>query len=460
MSILQMFRAWLNLPSTDVEQTKDLYYNERFFSGTQGLKAARHCPIPYEPSSPRNAEIRALPSADLVNKKHVNLSHNGTPNQQHRIACQDPTSVDYLAVTPYVQQKAVINLFLDQVKGYSNQRQWDRAIAICRKVLALDPQQVQAYWLMGKIYQAKEEPYEAMGYYAEALILQPESIEIYSELGSLYQGLQEWQQAIDYYQQAIALASTASTPEAIGALNVAQAGLIESQIQHQRQPKETPHSVDAIYESLSLSPETFTAQEHCEMAYLLLKQGDGDNAIESFKRAIQCQPSCTEAHLQLGALFEERQQWQDAMFHYKQAVYESELSDRMSLNPLRERHQLIDITADAAADHSPSFKSELKDDGIADNRPSQPKVALTALPSASSTVNNSPKPGALEAIPHLQEADPLLSSVQSFVSLAHSYEQHGDIEKAITHYRNALSLDPDNQDIHQRLNLVLAQQTA
>lgn len=508
MSILHMFRSWLlNGPSAvEVEQTKDLYYNERFFSGTQGLKAARYCQIPYNPSPSDAAAVKTAPllpevlaaepqqstqaqtspGLDSQGKDNFNsqLNSHGYSNQQGLVTRKNPTSVGYLAVNPHESKPTLVSLFLDQAKGYSRQSKWDEAIEICRKVLVIDPHQIAAHRLMGTICRAKEQPYVAIGHYANALTLQPQSAEIYSDLGALYQDLEEWERAIDYYQKAIDLASAASTSEAIAASKVAQAGLIESQIQHQRQPKEAPHSVDSVYHSLTLSPETFTAQEHCEMAYLLLQQGDGDNAMECFRRAIQCRPSHGEAHLQLASLLEERQQWQEAMLHYKQAVQVVEPSTQMPLTQGQAQHKFIaaapDVTPDVAPDAAPKVALNAMPNTVADHPQTVSEPGGDAYPSieasstdlSSSPVSHSPsviKSTSLASptpVPlpdkdtDATDADPLISSVQAFLSLALSYEQHGDIEKAITHYRNALSLDPRNQDIHQKLNLVLAQQTA
>ena len=459
MSLFQGFRHWFNRPSLlapSKPARNDAYYNQHFFE-TQDLKAVRYRQVQSQPLSP-TAHLAKIGSSDaqvapLVPGRgpervtsRATCANNGSLHHQPLNQGQHSELTEGLSIQPHKASHTVVSLFLDQAKGYASQAQWDKAIAVCRKVMALDPKQAEAHRLMGNALNAMDQPYEAMGYYADALVLHPQSIAVYTNLGHLYHDLQQWGQAIVYYQTAIELAAAASTPDDLAAAKAAQAGLIATQIAHKRQTNQTQHQVDVIYHSLSLSPETFTAQEHCEMGHLLLQQGDGDNALECFRRAIDCQPSYVAAHFQLAALLEERQQWQEAMFHYKQAsdrpqqALQPEQGTRTPLNPRHpQRHH-----------HS------------------APKLSTLTPPSPNTAIRSSDipplSPAPLPTLTAHQDSseplfDPLVASIQSFVALARSYEEHGDLEKAITHYRNALSLDPKNQDIHQELTLVLAQQT-
>lgn len=178
------------------------------------------------------------------------------------------------------------------------------------------------------------------------------------------------------------------------------------------------------------------------MGDLLLQQGDGDNALECFQRAIECQPSCVTAHLQLAALLEERQQWKEAMFHYKQA------SDRPQQTLPPEKGTPTPLNPSQTQRHHHSTP-----------KPSAPS-ALSPNTATSSAEIKPLGPAPLPTLTaHRDSSDPLVASIQSFVALARSYEEHGDLEKAIAHYRNALSLDPKNPDLHRELTLVLGQQT-
>ena len=48
-------------------------------------------------------------------------------------------------------------------------------------------------------------------------------------------------------------------------------------------------------------------------------------------------------------------------------------------------------------------------------------------------------------------------SIESLLSLARSYGQHGNFEKAVTHYKNALRLDPNAANVYRELADVLTQ---
>lgn len=458
MPLFQGFRHWFNRPSLLASSKpirNDAYYNQYFFE-TQDLKAVRYRHVQTQPLSP-TAHLAKTVSSDsqvailalgeggervpptVTSAQKGSLHHQPLNQAQH-------SGFNGLTKGPSMQthkaSHTVVSLFLDQAKGYASQSQWDKAIAVCHKVMALDPKQAEAHRLIGNALYAMKHPYEAMGYYADALVLHPQSIALYTDLGHLYQDLQQWEQAITYYQTAIDLASTSSTTDDIATTKAAQAGLIAAQIAGKRQTHKKQHQVDTIYHSLSLSPETFTAEEHSEMGELLLQQGDGDNALECFHRAIECQPSCVAAHLQLAALLEERQQWKAAMFHYKQA------SDRPQQILQLEQGTSTPLSPSQTQRHHHSAPKSSAPSALSPNTATSPSGIKPLGPPSSPTVTA-----------HRDSSDPLVASIQSFVALARSYEEHGDLEKAIAHYRNALSLDPKNPDLHRELTLVLGQQT-
>lgn len=535
MAILQSFRNWFShfssFEHSGVSSKK--LYNQAFFE-THVTEACRYRQAHVDSLSSSEPLATLMASSDQiaapVNAEESSGIFNGLDHvssfTDNGVTQKQTSLTNEAASTPALSIRSigssVVSLLLDQAKGYGRQGTWDKAIATCNKVLALDPQQGEAYRLMGQAHQSMDNPYDAMGYYANALVAQPQSVQLHTNLGRLYHDLQNWEQAIHYYQQAIDLTSSTSSIEDVAASRAAQAGLIEAQIQYKRQASKVDHQVDAIYHSLSLSPETFTADEHCEMGHLLLQQGDEDNALECFQRAVDCQANCSEAHVQLAKLLEQRQQWQEAMFHYKQAATVADASRVISQNQADDQYEfeddvsefqsfesepvdengLVDIPIAASSFKpdidSPNSSTATLSDGV-ENLPTplaassdrplharQPgqikivplnpgltqhhnpvslKVVKRSVSSESSSSNLAVlRPLGSTSLPNLTDnrdtSDPLAASIQAFVALARSYEEHGDIKKAITHYQNALSLDPKNSDIHRELNLVLAQQTA
>ena len=524
MSLFKGFRHWFNQPSLLglFTQSNDDAYTQRFFE-SQVKTAVRYRQVQAQPLSPTHYLSEAepeLPSSFLTQSPLVEVGvgqivpaslGSGKDDKNKSDTLQNGTPLTPLSLIMSGEANpTVVSLFLDQAQGYVNQGLWDKAIATCQKTIALDPQRAEAHRLMGKTLHSQGQTVESIGYYADALILQPESVETYTELGHLYCDLKEWKRAITYYQKAVDLSSSSSAPVSDMVSSAAHDGLMYAQGQIQRQVADMNQKVDAIYQSLSLSPETFTAEEHCEMGLLLLQQEDRDNAMECFQRAIDCQPSCAAAHVQLGLLLEHQQRWQDAMFHYKQAIqHTSTISEVPSLaeTPIPFDLAEIDTCIQSVSDYpavepdegdatpsrslaspvgggtsltsGPLFNPlNLSGDRLQGlPRPSKTtshktsmhrSIPVSSQRSTSSMANDS-SPSVIKPLgptplqqltAHRDASDPLVASIQAFVALARSYGEHGDLDKAITHYRNALSLDPKNRDIHQELTLVLDQQTA
>lgn len=515
MFLLQGFRDWLknHVLFGAFNQPEEDTYNQRLFEA-QVAKSAQYRQATFAPPSTLHSEeartttdspdpLSESPQelgetvADSITPEHLQRS---TPQQKLRSLSLPEAQRQTAGLT-------VVSLFLHQAEGYINACKWDKAIAVCRKVLAFAPHTAEAHRLIGKSLQAKEQIYEALGYYADALVLQPESASVYADLGCLYHELEDLEQAITYYQKAVDLVSPPSTDKAIETSETAQSGLLTAQFQHQRQINQTNHQLDAIYDSLSLSPETFTAVEHCEMGHLLLRQNDIVNAMECFYRAIECQPSCVAAHLQLAVLSENQQKWQEAMVHYKYVAqatgataettihsqisgpyrptedappstfHSSQYRDGVSVNKPENGLSFADPTFAQLSWHDPLQSKNSNPQSDHSNTSEQPKPFLSQAhhqshhqfaPQASASSISYPstktspsvaKPFASSALTADQSTlDPLVASLQAFVSLARSYVEHGDIDKAVTHYRNALSLDPENPEIVQELTLVLNQE--
>ena len=186
-----------------------------------------------------------------------------------------------------------IDIFLRQAEAYIQSDNWEKAIASCKRVLKLNQNVAEAYKLMGDAFHGMRQIAEALGCYGEALLIQPEYPDVYVHLGALYGSLNNWEQAAIYYQTATEL----------------EPGCVEAHRQLAKvwEKLDKPQDyVDTIYQSLSLSPETFTADEHSEMGQLLLIQEQEYEAMACFERAIELEPDHPEARKHLDELLEKK----------------------------------------------------------------------------------------------------------------------------------------------------------
>ena len=187
-----------------------------------------------------------------------------------------------------------VDLFLRQAEAYLRDEAWEKAIAACERSLALDQNQANTYKVKGDIFQRMGHTAEALGCYAESLLLRPDYPDVYVSLGQLYSAIEEWEQAATYYQTA-----TEIDPGFVDAYRY-----LAQVWDHLDQPTDY---MDTLYQSLSLSPETFTADEHCEMGQLLLGQGQEYEAIACFERAIELDADHAEAQANLQPLWEKQE---------------------------------------------------------------------------------------------------------------------------------------------------------
>ena len=275
---------------------------------------------------------------------------------------------------------APIDIFLRQAEAYIQSGHWEKAIASCKRALELDQNIAETHKLMGDAFQGMGQVAESLGCYGEALLIQPDYADVYVYLGALYCSLANWEQAAAYYQTAIELDS----------------GCIEAhrQLAQVWEKLDKPQNyVDTIYQSLSLSPETFTADEHSEMGQLLLIQEQEYEALACFERAIELDPEHVEA--------------------------------RKYLDELREKQNRGDLSA-------PSFE--------------RPSLSLRGEPT------NSTEP--TEADPVEKERS---DSVEALVIVARSYVHNGDVDKAIPYYEQAFGLAPQNLILYREIIGVLRQ---
>lgn len=311
------------------------------------------------------------------------------------------TSDNFITVSsssiPVVSQEMseVAKVALKQAEVFIKQEEWEKAIKACDRALSINPMVAEAHKLMGNVLQYMGNPADSISCYVEALVLNPHYPEVYANLGTVYSTLEDWEQAFSYYCKAVEL-----KPDFQGGYR----HLVKAW-KRLGQPKE---DLSAIRQAMKVVPEIFAPEEHCQMGNHLLNQGKEEDAIACFNTALNQQADCTQAHQSLAKVLEKQGNWEQAVKHYTQVL-------------------------DASA---PSTK--------------------TTTPNTNAPSPRKPTPISGN-ITDTSDSEALAISVDSLVSLARSYVQHDNFEKAINHYKNALSLDPKASEIYRELADVLAQ---
>ena len=194
------------------------------------------------------------------------------------------------------------------------------------------------------------------------------------------------------------------------------------------------HNLFALYTAtLQKNPGCWMADYN--LGIVLSEQGEADQAIDHYRRAVALRPDYAEAHYNLGRLLVEQGQLDDAIAHYERAA---------AINP-----------ADAEAQNNLGvtlFGIGRADDAIAHYNKAleiRPDYAEASCNLASALIAKRDFDGAisrytacLAAIPDQEEAR---------YNLASALLRKGRIDDAIIQYQKVLQMHPDSADAHANL---------
>lgn len=167
--------------------------------------------------------------------------------------------------------------YLERGKAFIAEENWDKARVEIRNVLQIDPKDAEAYYLMGRIEERKQEWLNAFGNYSKAVELDPELIDARSQLAKFYM-----LQASSYQAQEIRDAEAT-------ALGQAQTEINEI-----------------------LKRDSKHAGARTLHAMMLLREGKTDEALVLVEGVVKDSPSSGDAADLLASLYEQADRLADA----------------------------------------------------------------------------------------------------------------------------------------------------
>jgi tetratricopeptide (TPR) repeat protein len=196
------------------------------------------------------------------------------------------------------------------------------------------------------------------------------------------------------------------------------------------------HNLFALYTAtLQKNPRCWMA--HYNLGIVLSEQGEADQAIDHYRRAVALRPDYAEAHYNLGRLLVEHGQLADAIAHYERAA---------AINP-----------ADAEAQNNLGvtlFGIGRTDDAIAHYQKAleiRPDYAEASCNLANALIAKDDFDGAiaryracLTTIPDQEEAQ---------YNLASALLRTGRTDEAIVEYQKVLQIHPESADAHANLGI-------
>lgn len=373
------------------------------------------------------------------------------------------------------QKEAVARIYAEQARIYFQEQNWQQAIAACKNALENDTQNADAYKILGNVLKVKGKKAEALGVYAKALAINPNSAPIYANLGSFYAEQKNWQQALDYFQQAVILDPNL-------------AGAYRSLAQIWEELGDHDQALECFCRAVDLEPEKLTAPEYFSFGRDLYRQGKLQEASIFYMQGIKQNPRAEPELAELVKIFEELEQWQQAVVYYQKLIslsgdgsefthssephkpiknllshskpqrksqnkapvtnlnyLQSQLTPQPALNPAtiaESQRKTLSVIKDTALHREQEFPPNKL---VPKSSQNQNSIAETKILNLVSSANSSSQPTAKAQtdLPLKQKSPKKLNSAISWNNLGSLYAQKQQWTRAISCYHEALELDPN-----------------
>ncbi len=305
----------------------------------------------------------------------------------------------------------------------------DEALAAYQKALEVDPDSVWAWSNWGNILQVRGKLEQAEEKQRRALAIDPRFGMGYNNLGDILLAQGEVDEALAAYQRAIDLEPGESLPYTGMSRCLARLG--------RRQ-----EALEVAKRALALDPELPNA--HSELGSRSFESGEYEQAIASYRRAIQLETRPTERwglHYNLGLAQSRSGRYAEAVDSFRSALafHGDETIIQVQLG-----HALLNSGEIDAAFESLTRSIEL-DDGVA-----MAHYDLAVIHAQRSELS--------EAEGAVRRALALESATASWDLLGRVLIRMGDHDEAIECYQKAVELDPDFASAHYSIGYLLGSQ--
>ncbi|MEP6517071.1 tetratricopeptide repeat protein [Microcoleus vaginatus] len=355
----------------------------------------------------------------------IALSEDSAPATQNSPDVLSAVTVVDSGFTADFRQPETADDCIQRAESYCAQKQFEPAIAECKRAIEIKPDAVAAYKLWGKILQVQGNTEEAIECYKKAVKINSNEADIYVNLGTLYAIAKQLSPAIACYQRAIAIQP-----------NLAPAYRNLARVWRQQGKQEEAN--ECWYEAYSLEPEKVSPDQHFKLGNLLFKQGQITYAIACYRRAIELNPNLTVAYQNQAIALKKQGKLKEAAVCLEKAA-------ALNNSGLVAAHLGSDTVASATRvkgdrnSNKPAAAVEVGD-AIASPAPannmnnghskSAESLTLSALDSGNS---NSGKPVAIVNS----------VSAETYIKQAESYYAQGKFEEAIAECKRAIEIQPD-----------------
>ncbi|HWB10621.1 MAG TPA: FkbM family methyltransferase [Pirellulales bacterium] len=359
------------------------------------------------------------------------------------------------------RSKAAPAASFDEARRQHQAGNIERAVGLYRQLLLAEPNNAQAWYLLGAGCAQLGQLDEARSSLRQATGVNPRHAEAHNHLGVVLAQQASLDDAITSFRRALEL-----KPDSLEVLNNLGLALL-------RQDK--PDDAIAVFQrALELKPDDVKARHNLHRA--LRERGHFEELLTSQRQAIGQQPESAQAHNDLGLTLYEQGKLDEAAAAFRQAIEVkpdlAEAHNNLGLVRASQGHLDEAITAYRRAILlKPAFAEAHNNLGIALRQSGQAEAAVASCREAARLKPDLPEAhnnlgSALEEVGRYEEAITTLQTalrIKPDFSKAHNnlgiaYWYLGRYDEAAASYRRAIDLMPEMAEAHNNLGNVLRDQ--
>jgi protein O-GlcNAc transferase len=308
-----------------------------------------------------------------------------------------------------------------------NQGKLDEAVAAYRQAIRIKPDYAETYSNLGNALKDQGKPAEAVAAHRQAIRIKPDYAEAHFNLGNALRDQGELNEAVAAYCQAIGM----KPGYAKAYSNLGNALKEQGKVQE---------AFAAYRQAISIRPDL--AEAHFNIGNMLNTEGKLDEAVAAYRQAIRVKPDYVEAYYNLGNALKDQDELAGAVAAYRRAIgikadYAEAYSNLGVAFDDLDKHdeavaayrQAIRIKPDYAEAYS-NLGNALKDQGKLAEAVAAHRQAISIKP----------------------------DYAEAYSNLGVALHDQGKLEEAVAAYRQAISIKPDFAEAHLNLGNVLNDQ--
>ncbi len=335
-----------------------------------------------------------------------------------------PNSADVLSqvtvvdsgFTTDVRKQDTADNCIQRAESYCAEKQFDRAIAECRRAIEIQPDAVAAYKLWGSVLQGRGNLAEAIECYQTVVKINSNDVQAHVNLGSLFAMNKQRSQAIVCYQKAITLQPN---------LAAAYRNLARVWMQDGKQEEAN----ECWYEAFSLEPEKVSPAHHFKLGNILFRQGKIAQAIACYQRAIELNPNLHGVYQNLAKALTKQGKLDEAAVCLQKATA---LNGNYSVSGSNAVDSVPAATQVNASQNSRKPAAETGDKIASSVEINNPAKSAETLRLSARAIDSGKPVTVVNSL-----------SAEAYIKQAESYYTQGKFEEAITECKRAIEIKPE-----------------